>query len=320
MSARGGNIDPRTVLITGLPRSGTTLTCELLGSLPDTVALDEPLDRTHLLGPDRSEGPKESGLGRVVTRLRADRAHPSHRAAAPAPEDVCRRVDKFIEDTRSSALTRGMVRTKSTGGRVIGKKVSDERDADGLRLRLVSVGEIPVDKALTPNFLLAIKQCGGFTAVLETLVEHHPVYALVRNPLAVLRSWHSVPMNVREGHIPLAERMNPALARELAAISDVVDRQFHLLEWFFGAFARLLPRSSVISYEEVIASQGRALCPISADARILDVPLADGNRGSARPQDAAVVAGLGQRLLETDGSWWEFYSPAEVKELMDAAI
>ncbi len=35
------------VFITGLPRSGTTLTTELLGGLPDCVAIDEPI---HLDG------------------------------------------------------------------------------------------------------------------------------------------------------------------------------------------------------------------------------------------------------------------------------
>jgi hypothetical protein len=31
------------VVLTGLPRSGTTLTCHLLNKLPDTVALHEPM-------------------------------------------------------------------------------------------------------------------------------------------------------------------------------------------------------------------------------------------------------------------------------------
>jgi hypothetical protein len=31
------------VVLTGLPRSGTTLVCRLLNKLPDTVALHEPL-------------------------------------------------------------------------------------------------------------------------------------------------------------------------------------------------------------------------------------------------------------------------------------
>ena len=34
----------RNVLITGTPRSGTTLLCSLLNKVPDTVALHEPMN------------------------------------------------------------------------------------------------------------------------------------------------------------------------------------------------------------------------------------------------------------------------------------
>ena len=36
-------INKTNVVLTGLPRSGTTLTCHLLNKLPDTVALHEPI-------------------------------------------------------------------------------------------------------------------------------------------------------------------------------------------------------------------------------------------------------------------------------------
>ena len=34
----------RNVLVTGTPRSGTTLICSLVNKLPDTVALHEPMN------------------------------------------------------------------------------------------------------------------------------------------------------------------------------------------------------------------------------------------------------------------------------------
>src|ERR1700679_3353065 len=40
--ARSDGRDVPTTLLTGLPRSGTTLVCALLNRLPDTVALSEP--------------------------------------------------------------------------------------------------------------------------------------------------------------------------------------------------------------------------------------------------------------------------------------
>ena len=45
----------RNVVLTGLPRSGTTLACHLLNKLPNTVALLEPIEPGRFAGllPDR---------------------------------------------------------------------------------------------------------------------------------------------------------------------------------------------------------------------------------------------------------------------------
>ena len=40
----------RNVLITGTPRSGTTLVCSLLNKLPDIVALHEPMNVFDFVG------------------------------------------------------------------------------------------------------------------------------------------------------------------------------------------------------------------------------------------------------------------------------
>ena len=120
-------------------------------------------------------------------------------------------MQRFASETRASALTRGVVRTKSVDGAVTGSKVSDEKDENGLRVRLTQVGEIPVGKPLTDDFTLTIKQCGGFTAALESLTERFPVFGLVRNPLSLLLSWQAVPMPIREGRVPVAESLRPGV-------------------------------------------------------------------------------------------------------------
>ena len=43
---------PRTWLLSGVPRSGTSLCCRLAGDLPDTVALSEPIRRKAFGGMD----------------------------------------------------------------------------------------------------------------------------------------------------------------------------------------------------------------------------------------------------------------------------
>jgi hypothetical protein len=295
-------LDQCNVLLTGLPRSGTTLACELLGSLPDTVALDEPLD-----GPALAASANSAGLLSRWLRRSAD-------PAPPAPADVMDRIDRFVADTRRSLLEHGVARTKVVNGRVQGRKVSDELDEAGVRIRLVSVGEIRIDKPLSTEFLLVVKHNSSFTALLPGLAERFRVHALVRNPLSVLSSWQGVPFPVRHGRVPLAERLNPALATRLDAIDDPLDRQFHLLGWFFEMFAQALPDDAVTRYEDVVATGGRCLSRVTERATALAETLE--NRNNSRVYEAGRVRELGVRLLDTDGPWWKLYTRDDVEAVM----
>jgi hypothetical protein len=283
--------------------------------MPNAVALDEPMGRKYLTGKADAARAAEPGLSaRVRSRF-------GGRHASPAPvrlEEVADRVQRFAAETRMSALTRGVVRTKSVDGAVSGSKVSDEKDEKGLRVRLSQVGEIPVGKPLTDDFTLAIKQCGSFTAALEVLTDRFPVFALVRNPLSLLVSWQAVPMPIRDGRIPVGESLSPELAAALDGIDDRVDRQFYLLAWFFGAFDRLLPPASVIRYEDIVASGGTALAVAVPEAGSLDAQLSDRNSKRPHGEDHDLLQQLAARLLLTDGPWWKFYDRESVTDLLSA--
>ena len=192
--------------------------------------------------------------------------------------------------------------------------MDDRRQETGLRVRLARRSEIVVDKDLSPAFLLAMKHNSAFAGVLDRLVLLMPVYAIVRNPLSILSSWQTVPFAVQRGHATLAELFHPPLAEELAAIPDRLDRQFHLLAWFFGRFLEHLPPSAVIRYEDIVASGGAALEVVSARATHLRATLT--SRNAAGVYDPQQVRRIGERLLDTDGPWWQLYSRDNVRELL----
>jgi hypothetical protein len=279
-------------LLTGLPRSGTTLTCELLNLVEDTVALDEPMDWMSFTAGD------------IFGSLTEDQA--------------CANVASFLSGTRRSILEHGVAYTKHVEGKVTGRKISDIVDKDQVRVGLTERGEITIDKPLTPDFRLVVKQVAAFTALLEPLRERFDVYAMVRNPLAVLSSWQTVPMPVRKGHVPFGEVLDRSLAQSLKAIDDPLDRQLHLLGWFFGRFQDLLPASSVFRYEDIVDQGGRPLQQISAGAADLDVTLNSRNHDQGTRTPAEVTRKVGAKLLATDGPWWHFYSRATVQEMLHA--
>ncbi len=217
--------DVNTVLLTGLPRSGTTLACALLNDLPNTVALAEP--------------------------MRID--------AAAGREAAVRQIDEFVVQMRRQALQSGSALSMHIDGMVPDNWVADPRPGAELRAAIGLVhGDIAIAKALTPEFRLVVKHPGEFTALADMLSTSHQLYAIVRNPLAVLASWQTVAMPVQKGRLPAAEALNQRLAALLDAETDVLKRQVALIGWILETYAVHLP-DRVLRYEDMVADPMPAL-------------------------------------------------------------
>jgi hypothetical protein len=257
------------------------MTCHLLNLLPDTVALHEPMQTGHL---KRQDGP----------------------AAA---------VERFCAEQRRSILEHGVAISKQVGGAIPANPVGTSRTNSGLRKRVVSKGEIAINKELSPDFTLAVKHCGSFTATLDRLVTRFPVYAIVRNPLSMLASWSTVEFAVQRGHIPVAEGLDPELKATLASIDDVLDRQIHVLTWFHQRIRRYLPDEAIIRYESIIETGGKALSVVRPSAVSLAEPLQSQNTSGLYDREGMVR--IGERLLKSEGAHWESYSKASVECLLE---
>jgi len=272
------------VLLTGLPRSGTTLTCHLLNKLPDTVALHEPLDVARL-GNMADAGSRVRELGLLLGQM------------------------------RDSLLTTGTARSKHVGGIVPDNSRSPDFARDGLRKTIAKRGDVDFRKTLSEDFTLVIKHPSFFSALLGEVSRLYPCYAVIRNPLSVLGSWNTVDMAVRRGHIPAAERVDRKLSATLDALEDEYERQIYVLGWFFRQFVSFLPEQSIIRYENIVASGGRELAVINPVAATLDEKLESRNRSTL--YDTGIMQKLGARLLRSDGDYWKFYSRDDVKGVME---
>jgi hypothetical protein len=294
-------MNSKNVLLTGAPRSGTTVSCELLNLVPDTVALDEPIDMAPLL----------RGLSDSVQPT-----GPSGTETASQPTLACEFIARFLEQTRESILTRGSAISYQVRGRVLGAKVADDQGTAGPRTDMSTREEISLEKELSADFLLVAKHPVAFTALLEALVSHFPVFAIVRNPLALLSSWQTVPFPIREGRlVPIAERFDPGVVAELATIDDRLDRQIRILGWYFEKYRNLLPEDRVLRYEDIIESGGKALDAIASGASALQERLE--NRNRAAIYDRGMMRVMAERLLEADGAYWHFYTKDSVSRLLD---
>jgi len=270
-------------ILTGIPRSGTTLTCHLLNKLPNTVALHEPM---------------------VVSLFPLFGDHLI----------ICDQIESFFKESRESLITQKRAISKHVKGEVPDNHMAGYYLDSELRQKLAERGEILFEKELSPDFLLAIKHPSAFTAILDSLAKRFPSYAVIRNPLAVLGSWNSVPMAVEKGHAPMAERLDARLAHALAHIADKFDRQVHLLSWFYEQYDRFLPQKCIFRYEDIIASGGRSLNVISPAANRLNDRLRNKNQNPL--YDKGIMELLGERLLNSDRAFWKFYSKESVETLL----
>lgn len=208
-----------TLLLSGLPRAGTTLLCALLNECAETVALAEPL----LGGRD------------------GDRAW------------LRRDLESLAAATRHLAPRGGRVISRHVGGTVPDNWMSAPT-ADAAPRRQMSLhGLVRLARPVNPGFTLVIKENELFVALLPELTADFPVMALLRDPLAVLAGWQTVPLPVGAGRLPRAEALAPALAAALARRSDRLARQIVLLDWLWRGLTAL-PPERVLRYEDLMVA------------------------------------------------------------------
>lgn len=278
-------MDTKNVIITGLKRAGTTLTCHLLNKVPDTVALHEPMK---------------------VSKF-ADLAN---------NDEICKFIEGFFQRSRVSILAEGKVLTKHFGGKVPDNTYSGQQGDDGLRKTYgIRRGKIAIGKDISDEFLLCVKHPAAFTALLDSLVNYFPCYAVVRNPLSVLASWNSVKIPASDGRSPAAERLDHALKKELTTTKGKFERQIRLLSWYFEKYLRVLSREAVLRYEDIIETGGRPLCIITPKADTLDEKLESKNKNKLYNFD--LMQRVGEKLLNTDGAFWEFYTKENIEMLIN---
>lgn len=270
----------RNLALTGVPRSGTTLCCQLLGRANQVVALFEPM-QVELLPQQHSAALME--------------------------------IKHFFEDSRASLLADGSAWSQQVGGVVPDNPFANHVDGEGRRKREAERGRILIDKPLTEDFALVVKHNAAFTALLPGLAQDFEVCAVVRNPLAVLASWHSVSLPVSRGRLPAGERLDPDLARRLDNEPDVLARQLAILDWLFSRYVRWLPATRILAYEDVVSSAGGALAA-AFGLELPPLPLQE--RNASRLYDLRTCQHLAQRLLTDRGAWRERYQDSDIERLL----
>ncbi len=230
-------------LLTGIPRSGTTLCCHLLNQQENTIALHEPLNPASL---SNSESVVDTTL-QVIQQMRVD-------------------------ILQAKPIEHGDKR-----GLIVSNPVGENVDPDtGKRAVTSSRGQVLVEGYANKQFELYIKQNAFFTAHIDALKVFFQMYCIVRNPVDVLLSWWTVDLPVSRGRLPAGENNSPTLKARLAKL-DEFERQIAIYEWFFSQF--VMANLPIISYESIIESRGNRLFDTLGIKDSVPLDLSMKNRG-----------------------------------------
>jgi hypothetical protein len=227
------------LILTGLPRSGTTLAAAIIDRAPDALCLSEPESHVELM-----------------TR------------AADA-EDFVARLGQEFDTVRRTILAGGSVLDRRhADGAPVTNYFADPA-ADGRRETAFTIRGI-ARPGLSADFVLGVKHNALYAAVLPEIIrsERFRVVAMVRDPVALLMSWQSLDLPISRGRLPAGERFWPELAALGKAELDLIDKQARIADLLFSRFAQWSDRIAVIPYEIFVTDPARLLTAAAVRAPV----------------------------------------------------
>lgn len=210
-------------LLTGIPRSGTTLCCKLLNKVENVIALHEPIDPLKIKQVEKSL----------------------------AANEIIHEINRIHH-----ALLTGVAFEHGDKNNLILDNPVNDTQSDELRELKAQRGLITLPPQHS-NTTLFIKQNAMFAALASQLSRQFKLTAIIRNPVNVFSSWFSVNLPVNKGRIPGGEKFDAALAKQLAMHGEIVDKQVAIYHWFLQQFTNA--NLTILKYEDIINSNGCAL-------------------------------------------------------------
>ena len=267
----------RNIILTGPPRSGTTLTCHLINKLPNIVALHEPMN----------------------LKMFSDR------------KSALQNIKSFFGEMRQMIKEENKAISRIKDGKI---PTNPFESGDNNRKSIVEKGEFEIDKPLNDEFDLVIKQNGHFSFLLEELKDSYECYSVIRNPLTVLASWNSIQAPVSRGNLNVLKSLDPILWNRLEGINSIYDRQVTLLNELFSAL-QYISNKNLIRYEELISVGGKNLSVLHPEATKLNEHLE--NQNSKNKYDKKTLSHLADKLITTGGAWTQYYNESDLNLLIN---
>ncbi|RDW16413.1 hypothetical protein CWR48_17385 [Oceanobacillus arenosus] len=215
-------INNKNLIVTGIPRSGTTLTTALIDGLSNSVCLSEPAWQARLFK-------ETSNVNELVQQIEKDFVKTRGRITN----------QELIDDRRHDD---GLPLTNYINYDKNGK-VSKSKHANQFILH--------VDNK---DFLLGMKHNAHYTSILPHLVENNffSVLATIRHPIPTILSWQKVNFPISKGRLPGAERFWPEIKKNSDSTDPLLVKQVKIYDLFCERYLSLADNITLLKYETIL--------------------------------------------------------------------
>jgi hypothetical protein len=232
----------RDVLVTGIPRSGTTLVCTMINNLSNSICLSEPDAVNNMI--EKSATPYQ--------------------------------YIQLVED-EFSALREQIFQMRRVMNRqgMDGKQLTDY-------FCLTSTAKINLNFSVKEEtvfindnqFNLCIKHNAHFMCVLPQLAHNtrFSIIAIVRHPIHTMMSWRSLDLPISSGRLPAAEKFWPILRQIGESNIDILLKQVLIYEHLCQRLIELRGNLIIIKYEDLLRDP-RLIESLFRQESLVQIPL-----------------------------------------------
>ena len=265
-------------LITGIPRSGTSLVSSLVAKNPDTLVFSEPswLKEIRELTSDSSQFSNQ--LVKDITQIR---------------NSILNGKPVGIKLNKSETGIPSNYFQRSPDGEIIHNKTDTETI-------------FPINTAHKNIFIKANAQ---FTACLNSLIatKQFKIVCIVRNPVSAIMSWRSLQIPVSFGNMKIAEKYSPDFSEFINDAANLLDKQIMIADWFFKQYSIYLNHVTLIKYEDLILNAQNELSKFLPDTSLQLPKLKSANHNPHYNLDEADF--VKERMIKL-GHYYKHFYPA----------
>ncbi len=224
------------LLVSGIPRSGTSLVTNILSKTANTISFSEPRFIQGIKAKSNHADEVAGYLSQMIQNLRND-------------IQTGRPVELRVHKDTAQPLDNYFNRTREVDGTVLIKNNSTYQEVALPKTR-------HTDKFVIKNNLL-------FTACMESLVKRFDMLFVIRDPIATLGSWNSLDIPVSRGVVKSGMKFSPSL-KKMVDGSSLLERQIQIFDWFCYQYRSLENNACVVQYETLIERPDEQLKPYLA--------------------------------------------------------